>query len=151
MKYESLCDYYEMRRPGYRDVSMIFRMIMKRISNSEDKNTVLSPEYIYYSEKAHALKFTVADKYNGSIENGIADIFKYMNSVSVYSEENVRRLIKQTESMYREKGPYKTYEWLENAERKRKMSFVSYIVFFMVIVGLLILYYTVLQPLVFYN
>ena len=151
MKFVTICEYYELHRPGYKDVFIILKAIMKRLSRQDEINTVLSPEYIFYNEKTHGVRFTVADKYAVAEVEGMNILFKYMSSVSVYSGKNVMELIKEVECRYKENGSPKAYEWLEKTERKNKIYFVISVMFIIVVAGLLILYYTKIQPFVFYN
>ncbi|MBE5928153.1 MAG: hypothetical protein E7267_02085 [Lachnospiraceae bacterium] len=151
MKFVTICEYYELHRPGYKDVFIILKAIMKRLGSQKTSNTILLPEYIFYNEKMQVVKFSVADKYNVSEQEGVRVIFKYMKGTSVYSGENVRKLIEEVECMYRDCGPNKTYEQLEKEDRKRKRSFVFSVVFIIVVTGMLVLYYSKIQPFVFYN
>lgn len=151
MKFVTICEYYELHRPGYKDVYIIMKAIMKRLGCKKTSNTVLSPEYIFYNEKKQVVKFTVANRYNVSEQEGMRVILDYMKGISVYSGENVRKLIKEVECMYRDYGPHITYEQLEKEDRKRKRSFVFFGAFIIVVTGILILYYTKVQPFVFYS
>ena len=151
MKYVSIFEYYEKHRPGYYDVLLIFKAIMKRLSRQEKVNTVLSPEYIFYNEKIRKFKFTVADKHDISEQEGMKHIFNYLRKITVYSGERVKKSIEEIERMYNRCGPQKTYAYLEKTAQKERTSFWVSVIFIIVVTVMLFIYYTKVQPLVFYS